>query len=517
MNTDDSKKVLFELPDSADKFLSELIDAYPREDFPTLRKVIGLGKVLYQDTELIPGMPTTAAVLNTKPYTLVFGKKFMEENMQSIEDCVYILSHELTHLVLDHFAKDILEEFKVIKKVKDEKTGVVSEQVENLGRKAMHIIVDCQVNATVVNSLKDDKYHDFIKRYYPKDQMPYCFFRPDGEPPSEELKELHKKLYSENGISNTELIEGLLPWFEEQQENLDDMIKKLLGNHKDILSDRGVDGSNSDELSDLTEAMASDLSNYLDRESKAQTDGNKESTNQEKQNAPGGKEAGKGGNFRERSIQDCLDRLDYSKNIKNKLKTKDVISPSSRIFKAIDHYIPKKSIRSVVPNFHDRRTAVLFSKGKMPIFHKRPEFGSNVIVPCYLDVSGSQDHVLDHTAKAVSRLRNELGNVVHCFSTDIHSARITDLKERGKIKTTGGTDFNIIAEHILKNNFKCAVILTDGEAYLSPELALKLRKKNVNITVGWTVSNPRKDPLQFIASKSFFVFSSEQYDKISKV
>jgi hypothetical protein len=520
------------LPDTAEELLRDLIAEYPKEDFPTLRKVIGLGKVRYEDRDILPGMPVTAAVLNTKPYTLLFGKKFLETNANCIEDCVYILSHELTHLVLDHFAKDILDEFKNFdtqeelkkqSKVENIDTDNVKEDTESpkkkkkgLRDKAVHIIVDCQVNATVVNSLTDPKYHEFIKRYYSKDQMPYCFFRPDGEPPTDELKELHKKLYSIDGITNYDLIKGLLPWFKEQQDNLDSMVKNLLGNHKDLLNDKGNANSQSDELSDLTEAIASDLSDYFNRDKEEQegpsskSEGGEESTPKE-DDKPNGKNAGKGDTIRQRQVSSVLDSLNYVKNIKSRLKRKDVISPRSRIFRAISNYVPKKCIRSVVPNFHDRRTVSLYTKGKTPIFHKRPQFGSKTIVPCYLDVSGSQDHVLGETTKAVSQLRQEIGNVVYCFSTIIHETNIGDLRV-GKFNSTGGTDFNPLGNHLLKNNFTCAVILTDGEAHINSDLVEQIKRRGIDITIGWTTPNPRRHPLEEIAKKTFFVFGEKEIE-----
>jgi hypothetical protein len=515
---------IFPVPETPEELLSQLIDAYPREDFPTLRKVIALGKVKYMDKGLLPGAEMTAAVMNTRPPTLVFGKSFLEKNTKTVEDRVYLLSHELTHLVLDHFAPDIIKKFEEAKpiKVKDEETGEEKDAFEKLTGNAANIILDCQVNATVVNSLSDPAYHEFIKRYYPQDKIPYAFFRPDGKPEEDEfavkhnlqatLKDLHERLYSESGVTNKELIDTLYPWFEEKQSELSEMVKKLLGNHKDIMSDKGGAGSNSEELSDLADAVAQDLANYIKKSGKDKPEqegsGKGEGKEGKESDTPGGKSAGKGGGERERLLDSFLKDSDTHKNIKSKLKEKLVVSPVSRIFKAIDFYVPKQSIRSVIPNFHDRRTAVLYSKGKLPVFHRKPHIGSKVIVPCYLDVSGSQDHVLDDTSLAVSRLRQELGNVVYCFSTIIHEARIPTLKERGSIKTTGGTCFNIVAEHILDNGYKCAVILTDGEAYLREDLILKLQQRGVHITVGWTVPHPRKSPLDKVLKKAFYVFDN---------
>ena len=531
----------FELPYNASKFLSNIIDAYPKSDFLTLRKVIGLGKVIYGEEDTIAGMPLTAAIMNTKPYTLIFGRKFMQKQMQSIYDCVYILSHELTHLVLDHFAPDILKSF----------------EEKETGRYAMHIVTDCQVNATCYHSLQEEKYFEFIKRFYSKTEMPDCFFRYDGLPTNQidgwkpitdekgdtvideegnikmekiivplevelqkHLRTLHEKLYSVDGITNEELIEGLKPWLDEQknkQEMLQDLLKKIIGNHPDILKDRSGN-SNSNELDELTDAIIIDVSDSLNKKSsKENIDNNKkqnkstdETENQERE-LDNGTMAGSGTTVRERLIKTCKSKLEYIKNIKKQLKKSEVVSPSSRIFSAISSYLPKRQVRSVIPNFYDRRTASIYSiTGKPPIFNNCKIIGSNVVIPCYLDVSGSQDHVLPYVLPVVSRLKDKIGYLVYCFSNYISETKICNL-ERGKIKTSGGTDFNPIALHILKNNFKYALILTDGQAYLNQDLIQKLRRRGVKITVGWTVSHPSLEPLNQIAQKTFFVFDKNKY------
>lgn len=488
----------FILPDSPVEFLRDVLRAYPENDFQTVKKVISLGKIIYADNNLIPGQQMTACVMNTKPFTLAFGKEFLETNMESIEDAVYIVSHELTHLVLDHFAKDIIKEFE------DKK----------LAYKAMHVIVDCQVNATVSNSL-EEKYLSFIKRYYPKDKMPYCFFRPDGEPP-QEYEALHDKLYSSQGISNKELIEGLMPWFKENQDQLNDIIKQLLGNHKELLEGRGSGNSSSEELDYLVDGVSQELKEALkkkmqeEQKEKQESQGkSSEGKDKEQKEAsteePGGTQAGNGDRLVD--IQIAISNIQDAKNIKNRLKNKDVISPSARIFKAIKNFFPKKSRRTVIPNFHDPRTAALYALGKWQVFHQTEEVGSKVLVACYLDVSGSQDHVLKDTIPAVIRLKREIGNIVHCFSTVVSEEPIQNLKT-GKYHSTGGTCFNCVADHIIKNNYKSALILTDGEAGMSDKNIELLKKKGVKITVGWTTSHPSKEPLNQICKDSFFVFNS---------
>jgi hypothetical protein len=187
------------------------------------------------------------------------------------------------------------------------------------------------------------------------------------------------------------------------------------------------------------------------------------------------------------------------------LKRKFQQSPSAKIHAAIEDLNPKYSTRSPIPNFHDRRAVAIYATGRLPIFYKVANQGSKVLVPCYVDVSGSQSHVIPAVVPVVSRLKNLVGEMVHCFSTRVSSCKITEFS-KGNFHTTGGTDFNPVADHILKNNYKQAVILTDGYAWLNYDLINKLKARNIKITVGWTVPNPDLHPLSEVATKTFHVF-----------
>ena len=491
----------YKLPENPQDFVEQIVESYPRHyDKYTLRKLISIGRITYSQAEAM-----TACVVNTKPYTLTFGVPFTEDNMETIEDCVYLLSHELTHLALDHFADDIQGMFKD----------------KQLGKDAAHIIVDCQVNATCHHSLRDDKYFEFIKRYYPQDKMPQCFFRADGTPP-EEYKEAHEKLYSVEGISNEELIEVLMPWFEENQDKLNEIRKELLGNHQDMGSGRTLD---SDELTDIAEHIANQSQQWLDREEdKAPGPGEGEGEEQQANNpdAEGkgdgdqpmqdetkqGKQGGAGETPRERFIRTLKSQIEYSRRLRQQLNDSWTHSPQARIHKAIEDMAPKRRTRSVIPNFRDRRASSLHSAGATPLFYKRPRVGKKVVVPCYLDVSGSQDHVLPVTIPVVSRLKQIVGDEVFCFSTFISPIRINDLAT-GRYQTSGGTNFDPVAKHILDNHYRAAFILTDGYAHLSEHYIKELKNRNVTIKVGWTISNPDVYPLKYVAREMFYVFGDK--------
>jgi gas vesicle protein len=502
----ESPKELFKLPKSPEKFLSDIMDAYP-SDFLTLRKVISLGKVEYS-----PSKRMTAAIMNTKPFTLIFGKHFMENNLESIDDAVFLLAHELTHIVLGHFSPDILKIFKEV----DEET----KEEKNFAARVLNFFLDFQVNATCYHSLKEEKYMAFIKRYYPQDQMPFCFLRPDGIAP-DEYKDVHEKLYSEAGISNRELVERLYPWFKENREQAIKALKKgLLGNHSSTGEDQlqeeggGGDGSLNDleesyvrEVEDILPEVKDELKEYMEKqkaqaeEAKSDQEEEDEEETEVKAKKSSGKMAGTGNELRKCQVRVVKEKLSQLRQLEKRLKRNYVICPTSKILQVIDSFNPKQPTRTVIPNFRDPRTVALYARNQMPIFHHNPHLGSKVKVICYLDVSDSQDHVLPHTIDAVSKLRRVVGDTVYCFSTQIAEASLNTLR-KGTYFSSGGTCFNCVASHILENKFRNVLILTDGHAWLDEELQASLRRAGTNIKVGWTVRDPSREPLNQVAKET---------------
>lgn len=530
----------YQMPDDPRDFLKLLLEKAPK-DLPSIKKIVGIGKVMYSAKDSM-----TAAVANTRPYTLIFGKEFMENNIRTDEDAVFILFHELTHLVLDHFALDVLELFA--------EKGIAGDNLKTIfAQQCTHIIVDAQVNATCKHTLKDRKYMEFPCDYYsyakllerweetaeefekagkevppkPEDAMPYCFLHPDGENECpEEFKPVHRKLYSEQGISNSELIDTLLPWFQENEGNMQQVIKQLMGNHKDLIKDPRT--ANPGDLSDkekeilegIMEAIDEENSKSKDRDYQQNKQGNKDDQELDKSLAQS-RDIGD-------DLEDSQDKsesgLDYTlssnpvklhvRKIRERLRVNKAVtkilvkhfkpSPAGKLSRAIEGFFPKTPKRTVVPNFHNRRTSSLYSQGVLPVFHDNPIKGVKNTVACYIDVSGSQEHVVPKVLAAVLRYKKLMGNFVYCFSTKVEDVHVKDLNKH--IFSYGGTDFNPIAQHMLDNKFKNVIVLTDGAAPLDKSYVEEIKRRKIKVVVGWTQKNIWKDPLADIASSQFWLF-----------
>ncbi|MEX1048594.1 MAG: hypothetical protein WED15_03635 [Akkermansiaceae bacterium] len=100
----------------------------------------------------------------------------------------------------------------------------------------------------------------------------------------------------------------------------------------------------------------------------------------------------------------------------------------------------------------------------------------------YLDVSGSMSQELDLLIGLLWNLRQWIRSPFYAFSNGVYPARIVDGKLR--TSTTGGTCFNDVLEHLIKDRPGKSMIITDG--YIEtpcPDLLRQLRTLGEEIHV----------------------------------
>jgi hypothetical protein len=113
----------------------------------------------------------------------------------------------------------------------------------------------------------------------------------------------------------------------------------------------------------------------------------------------------------------------------------------------------------------DRRATVLAACGTEPLLysgelpHRAFRRGERVHV--YLDVSGSMSAAIAPLYAALTQLTTYLTPALHLFSTTVKDITHVELR-RGKGATTGGTDISVVTTHMLKNDVRRALVVTDG-------------------------------------------------------
>jgi hypothetical protein len=138
--------------------------------------------------------------------------------------------------------------------------------------------------------------------------------------------------------------------------------------------------------------------------------------------------------------------------------------------------LPSRQIHTPVPIKPCNKDIFMTAMGHTPIFWKntvssKKQTSFNLAI--YMDVSGSYINKTPQVAGLLSRLDRSLKEIF-CFSNIIDTISMDDLRT-SNVKTTYGTDFNCVAEHIIENNFNSIIIFTDGYANIRTNLANKLK------------------------------------------
>jgi len=135
---------------------------------------------------------------------------------------------------------------------------------------------------------------------------------------------------------------------------------------------------------------------------------------------------------------------------------------------------------SPIPLYPSKRDLVLIASGFYPgFFHNRTTTPNKKDkgLAIFLDVSGSVNQYLPKILGILQDLRNEITSIF-LFSNKTFEIPFRSLL-KGVIKTTGGTDFDCIAESILDRQLDKAVIITDGYASMSKTNSEKLKKQGL--------------------------------------
>jgi len=82
---------------------------------------------------------------------------------------------------------------------------------------------------------------------------------------------------------------------------------------------------------------------------------------------------------------------------------------------------------------------------------------------------------------------------IYLFSNKVEEVSFAELVSQGKVKTTWGTDFDCVAESILKEGYDKAVVITDGWASMKKENLEALKKRKVK-TLTILLSKSHKEP-----------------------
>ena len=85
-------------------------------------------------------------------------------------------------------------------------------------------------------------------------------------------------------------------------------------------------------------------------------------------------------------------------------------------------------------------------------------------IDLYVDVSGSMERFYGYIPYLYDALKHVMGRIFQ-FSTQVAQVEHDD----SFLLTTGGTQFNCVAQHMIEHQIRAAILLSDGQSYLTTE------------------------------------------------
>lgn len=352
-------------------------------------------------------VPTMAITLSSHPI-LKINLDFCCKHLQSENDVKCVLLHEFLHVLLDH--------------------NLQYQRMTPL----LNIALDAIINA-VIHRLKGRAYSDFFLRFYEWKSVT-MLLRPmldvsrekHSSVPAEQMN-LHKRIYrGELGA------EDLLEILENTREICSQIgnikVIPVLGNH----SSRKVSAKGKaimDAIAKRTEGMPVWSKGFLKSDHRDPAE--------------------------RKDIKKF--QLDRWRKITMELIRKCIIP---------DRYARPEKIESEfmlpVLSQTDRRASLRYLSGGIIPFSRHsallPEPTARCVV--YLDVSGSMNKEIQQLISLLHQLRDHLQQPFYSFADVVGPARFSGGKVI--IRSSGGTRIDIVFEHMRKNQFKKALIVTDG-------------------------------------------------------
>jgi hypothetical protein len=402
----------------------------------TMRNLVSIGK----DDPLGKEIDTLAI---SGAETLYINEEFWDKQIRSEFDAKFVLMHELMHHVLGDTA--------VIRKRQQKKRTII-DNLEN-------VATDARINALLFSFFGNEintsnKNGNLLYRLYKPEKItgllrPHSDYKPESA-----FYNLYTDLYDNPGVRG--------------YEDILDALKVILGYKNQKIDVTFIGGHTSGTATDdgkgeggkgvSLEEMPPEVKDAI---TSAMIEG------------AGSKTAGYGANAFDHLVellkaQQGLDR----RMLKN-------YATQHNINKIRSYFHTRRISRKPIPIAPTKRDlSKVATTGLFPVMWaapKRKKSTADFSVAIYLDVSGSVHDVLPKILRLLNSMKKEI-QTVYCFSNEVHDHSLQMLR-RGEIKTTGGTDFDCVADHLEEQGFKRCIIITDGYAGIDNNRARKMLKQ----------------------------------------
>ncbi|MEJ5307353.1 MAG: hypothetical protein WHT27_03545 [candidate division WOR-3 bacterium] len=369
--------------------------------------------------------PTACVKRNQNNFLLVVNKNFIEKYNLNLFDIEFVLHHELSHLKFGDLNK------------------IFSTNLTEKERVVVNIVLDITINSLLIKNLPFTKYLTIFEKLYNLSSFPSFLLYPPSLYDFHKKKESLKKLLLVKGTDefNAEFLLDLYikMWDLKISEteafySLKDFLEIFEDNNPIFLGSHEKKGYSNRPLDKIIN---------LRLEKSDWRDGNK--------------------NIYE-FLKFINSMLSEGENFASKIIEQNIF------YNVIDHI----SRKDILFNFYNVEKLLYENKIFNEDFIKKD-------LSIYIDVSGSFLKTYPFIVKLISQLKNFYFIEIFQFSSTVEKINFDDFL-KGIVVTNNMTSINAVLKHIIDNNYKNALIISDGLiSNPSYDLIFKIKEKNIKI------------------------------------
>lgn len=446
-------------------------------DFAACAAILRVGRIEVLDpADAEPLGVSTAALIREQAamggFRIVLNARFCDLDGDAV---AFIVLHELLHHVMRHLEGDRLGD---------------DAQLSN-------IVEDAFINYAIFKM--NPSLAAFPRIYYPADRPPLLFLRARSKPQADDDKRMYRSLYT-GALTEEDLYRYL-----DRRRDGDDQGDARDGDSAagcgDGAQESGQEDDNTGEgegdgLGELELIGSHDDrlragENPLDVEQVPDV-AREVSQTLKRAGRGAGAVAGRLDRMLEQFV--AAQRLDGDDGVEELFRDALVDAVSADVIRDVVGDRRRRPQRRVVmPERIHRADQMLMSVGVQPLLwrHRRPDEARGKVV-VYLDVSGSMGGLIEFVYGLVLAFEEYLHTSLYLFSNGIAEVTVDDLRA-GRVRTTGGTDFDCVVEHLLElTDVDQAVLITDGYAKLRPDLAQGLARSGKRLSAAVTHGGDRR-------------------------
>lgn len=370
---------------------------------------------------------TANIVLTDKKFEIIVNNNFIELYGLDDEDVLWILCHEISHFILDHFT---------------------APQNKIYSHNFCNFLFDCQVNSMLFN-INSNQRIDFFDKIYTGSFEKFI----SGEeadnyefllaPPKETKETVIAKL-NDTAIERKKIDAIINLWYKNYTEvplSLNEISKYL----EDILPIEESNESNEK------------YSEQYSKEEYPQTILNFSEIVTEKVDMLHTENEIFVNNYFERNFN----LADYNNNkYRTAILHRAIMESMFEKDLLIHNYSDLRNFRSVLPT-QSRKELVMLATGNTPYLYDHESVNCETSIAIYIDFSISTVSYHKDICKSISMLRSIYSGPYYAFTNEVEEISYQEII-KGSFKVSY-TDIEPVISHINKNKVQKALIITDGE------------------------------------------------------